>query len=55
MTSFKPDVIYTNTSVVRIGYLFSKKFHIPHVWLIREFVGIVYDFIYIPFRNNIKK
>ncbi len=43
---FKPDVIYTNTSAVSIGYYVSKKLRIPHVWHVREFAGM--DFLYYP-------
>jgi glycosyltransferase involved in cell wall biosynthesis len=34
--SFQPDVIHSNTGVLRIGYYVAKKMNIPHVWHIRE-------------------
>lgn len=38
MIIFNPDVIYTNTSVINMGALISKKLNIPHIWHVREFV-----------------
>ena len=45
---FRPDVIYTNTSVVAVGYALARKLRVPHVWHIREFGDRDYDFIYFP-------
>lgn len=36
VASFQPDVIHSNTGVLRIGYYVAKKMNIPHVWHIRE-------------------
>lgn len=33
---YKPDIIHTNVGVLRVGYYVAKKYHIPHVWHIRE-------------------
>lgn len=33
----KPDIIHTNTGVIREGYRVAKKLAIPHVWHIREY------------------
>ncbi|MFY0650425.1 MAG: glycosyltransferase family 4 protein [Cyclobacteriaceae bacterium] len=35
--AFKPDLLYSNTSVINIGFLVSRKLGIPHVWHLREF------------------
>jgi L-malate glycosyltransferase len=50
--NFQPDVIYTNTSVVSIGYHISQRHHIGHVWHIREFGD---DFIYFPIKRSVTK
>jgi glycosyltransferase involved in cell wall biosynthesis len=41
---WKIDIIYTNTSVIPIGAIASFKTRIPHVWHLREFVDLDYDF-----------
>lgn len=33
---FQPNVIHSNTGVLRVGYYVAKKERIPHVWHIRE-------------------
>jgi L-malate glycosyltransferase len=50
--SFNPDVIYTNTSVVELGYRLAKSNNIPHVWHVREFGDI---FFYFPYKNFIRR
>ena len=34
---FHPDIIHTNNSIIFSGYFLAKKFHIPHVWHVREY------------------
>lgn len=41
---FRPDIIHTNTSVINIGYILSRKYNIPHVWHIREYGDKDFDF-----------
>ena len=36
--SFSPDIIHSNVTVTTIGYKLSKRYQIPHVWHIREYV-----------------
>lgn len=36
----KPDIIYTNTSVINIGAIVSKKMGVRHLWHLREFQTI---------------
>jgi glycosyltransferase involved in cell wall biosynthesis len=36
LKGFKPDVVFSNSSVFNFGYLFAEKFKIPHVWFLRE-------------------
>ena len=56
---FKPDLVYTNTSVISIGHTIAQKLQIPHIWHIREFGGLDFNFNYLPCRllvkNYIKK
>lgn len=42
------DMIHTNTTVVNIGYDVAKRFHIPHVYHIREYADKDFDMHYIP-------
>ena len=39
-----PDIIHTNTGVIRFGSRMAERFHIPHVWHIREFQAKEYGF-----------
>lgn len=36
--SFAPDIIHSNITVTSLGYKLSKRFNIPHIWHIREYV-----------------
>jgi glycosyltransferase involved in cell wall biosynthesis len=51
--SFKPDIIYTNTSVVNMGYRLAARFKIPHVWHIREFGDLDYNLRYRPSKSSL--
>lgn len=42
----RPDIIHSNTGVIRIGALIAKKYGIPHVWHIREYQTL--DFGWTP-------
>lgn len=53
VNAFKPDLIYTNTSVVSAGAIVSKKVGLPHVWHIREFGDLDYHFSFIPSKSKI--
>jgi len=50
---FDPDLVYTNTSVLSVGYDLSKKIKKPHVWHIREYGDKDFNISYIPSRNTI--
>ena len=54
ISEFQPDIIYTNTSIVSIGYDISKKFKIPHIWHIREYGDDDFGITYIPFKLYVK-
>ncbi|WP_167761945.1 glycosyltransferase family 4 protein [Barnesiella sp. WM24] len=51
---FKPDIIHTNTSVINIGYLLSRKYGIPHVWHIREYGDKDFDFNSYPSKRLLR-
>lgn len=44
--SWGPDLIYTNSSVIPIGFFLSKLLCRPHVWHIREFAWLDYGLKY---------
>ena len=48
----KPDIIYTNVSVVNIGYNVAKKLHIPHVYHLREYQDLDFGMRIIPSRHR---
>ena len=52
---FRADIIHTNTSVNTIGYDVARKLHIPHVWHIREYADLDFNFHYFPSRNHFLK
>ena len=35
---YKPDIIHTNSGIAQIGFSMAKKYNIPHVWHIREYL-----------------
>lgn len=51
---FRPDIIHTNTSVINIGYLLSRKYNIPHVWHIREYGDKDFDFNSYPSKQLLR-
>lgn len=48
----KPDIIYTNVSVVNIGYNVAKKLRIPHVYHLREYQDLDFGMKIIPSRRR---
>lgn len=51
------DLIHTNTSIIDFGAILSKKKQVPHIWHIREFADLDFDFVFmnlnqIKFMNN---
>lgn len=43
----KPNIIHSNVGTIHIGYKVAKKYHIPHVWHLREYQ--IEDFGIYPF------
>jgi glycosyltransferase involved in cell wall biosynthesis len=52
---FKPDMIYSNTSIISIGSVLATRNSLPHVWHVREFGDLDYNFEYLPTRNRVVK
>jgi glycosyltransferase involved in cell wall biosynthesis len=52
---FKPDLIYSNTSIISIGDTLANMLNLPHVWHIREFGDLDYNFEYLPSRKGLIK
>lgn len=46
LRNWKPDIVYTNTSVICVGGLLAQMMEIPHVWHIREFGEKDHGFIF---------
>lgn len=55
INDFEVDVIYTNTSVLSIGYDLSKKIGKPHIWHIREYGDLDFNLTYLPFKAIVIK
>lgn len=51
---FKPDLIYTNTSVMSVGLEVAKKIKKPHIWHIREYGDIDFNIQYYPSKSYMK-
>jgi glycosyltransferase involved in cell wall biosynthesis len=45
---FNPDIIHTNVSVTAIGYYVARLLNIPHIWHIREYADLDFNFHYFP-------
>ena len=46
----KFDIVHTNSSVTEMGNIIAQKFHIPHIWHLREYGEYDYDLHYsLPF------
>jgi glycosyltransferase involved in cell wall biosynthesis len=44
LKAWNVDVVYTNSSATPAGALVAQKLHIPHVWHLREFLDLDYQF-----------
>lgn len=55
LQTFSPDIIYTNTSVLSIGYYYAKRINKPHVWHIREYGDLHLNISYFPSRWYLKR
>ena len=46
LLEWKIDVVYSNSTVIPLGALVAQKLKLPHVWHLREFVDLDYNFSY---------
>lgn len=53
--SVRPDIIHTNVGVIHEGYWCAKKYGIPHVWHLREYQDIDFNWVIIPSKSIFKK
>jgi len=51
---FKPDIIYSNSSVITSGNSVARKMGINHIWHIREFRTMDYEMYYLFGESNLK-
>ncbi len=42
--TWQADIIYSNSAVINIGFVVAKILKIPHIWHIKEFVDLDYNF-----------
>lgn len=49
---FQPEIIHTNTSILAIGYYTALYLHIPHIWHIREYGALDFNYYYYPYRQK---
>ncbi len=47
-----PTLIHTNVSVTNIGYQASRLLHIPHIWHIREYGALDFNYYYYYYRGQ---
>lgn len=51
----KPDLIHTNVGVIQGGHRVSKKFHIPHIWHLREYQTKDFGWVIEPSKEKFEK
>ena len=44
LRTWEVDLIYTNSAVISIGAIAAKRLKLPHVWHLREFIDLDYNF-----------
>ncbi|WP_377521622.1 glycosyltransferase family 4 protein [Priestia megaterium] len=49
------DIVHSNSSVFNIGQLIADKLNVPHIWHLREFGKLDYNFRYISSNKYVKK
>lgn len=47
----KPSIIHTNVGIIHEGFLVSKLFRIPHIWHLREYQDLDFDWNIFPFKS----
>ena len=51
----RPDIIHTNVGVIHIGHFVARKHKIPHVWHMREYQDLDFNYKAFPSRRRFKK
>lgn len=54
-SKIKPDIIHTNTGVVHEGFFISRLLQIPHVWHIREYQTLDFNWTILPSKKKFIK
>ena len=52
---YKPDIIHTNSGNSQMGFLLSRKYKIPHVWHIREYLTKDFNRGFYPNEKTVRK
>jgi glycosyltransferase involved in cell wall biosynthesis len=50
-----PDIIHSNVGVINIGYRVACQLHIPHIYHLREYQNLDFDFHVMPSMRQFKK
>lgn len=50
--AFQPDIIHTNGSVVDVGLKAAMRLKIPHVWHLREYIDLDFNYHLIPSKRH---
>lgn len=53
LKGYQFNIVHTNTSVTHLGQLLADKYHIPHIWHIREFGKEDYNLRYIYHKSYV--
>ncbi len=48
----QPDIIHTNVSVINIGFHAAQHLHIPHIWHIREYGALDFNYYYYYYKEQ---
>lgn len=51
----KPDIIHTNVGPVHVGFHLAQKFNIPHVWHLREYQDLDFDWKIYPTKKGFER
>ena len=51
----KPEIIHTNVGVIHLGQILARKYSIPHVWHLREYQDLHFNYHAFPSKKHFKK
>ena len=52
LRQFSPDIIHSNSSTLAIGYYTARFLRVPHIWHIREYGALDFNYYYYPYRQK---